>query len=235
MRKLSITQMATGFAKKTVKVAGKAARTGAKQAVRAGKKVMSIEVPDSLNWIFGFGFKVGIFLILKSFLILRDQITNLQLSGFIIIITQLVQALALIACGALMQNKNLYDDPLKLRKISQYYGYAMLFGALVFGMRSLFGWQFFKEPAAVNWFVDFFTGISKGASELGLGMLFWDFDLWSLLCAVLYFITTTYLHVSFDYDDGLWAMIFDKYHALQQKYNLWEPQTTIEGHRSDDQ
>ena len=229
MSKFSIGKIAASTAKKSAQLAGKAAKvsgkavkTSAKYAVKAGHKVMTLEMPNSLNWIYSFGFKVGVFLILKSFLILRYQFFNLQTSGLIMVASQFIQALILIACGALMQNKALYDEPLKLRKISHYYGIAVLLGLIIFTLRSLFDWQFFREPKAVNWFIDFFGGISKGISEFSLSLLFWDCDLWGAFCGLLYFITTVYLHVSFDYVDGFWAKIFDRVHFLREAHNTAE-------------
>ena len=206
--------------KKTLRVSGKVTRVGAKQAIKLGKQVMALQMPPSLTWIYSFGFKLGVFLILKSFLILRYQWTNLNWSGFTMVIAQFVQALYLIACGALMQNEKLYDEPLKLRKIANSYSGALLIGIVVFVCRETFAWQFFKEPKAINWFVDFFTGIWKGAGEIGLALLFWDFDLWSAFCGLLYFITNIYLHVSFDYEDGLWAKAFDKVHFLRESFHV---------------
>ena len=222
MGKLSIGKAVSTVTVKSAKAAGKAVKAGTAHAIKAGKMAMSIQMPSSLNWIYSFGFKVGVFLILKAFLILRYQFFNLRTSGFIMIACQFLQALVLIACGALMQNESLYDEPLKLRKISHYYGYALLVGLATFVCREVFSWEFFKEPKAVNWFVDFFHTIGKGASEIGLSLLFWDCDLWGAFCGLLYFITTVYLHVSFDYTNGFWAKIFDKVHFLRESHHVAE-------------
>ena len=222
MGKLSIGKAVTATAKKTAGAAGKIAKSGTKHAIKAGKSIMTLQLPSSLNWIYSFGFKVGIFLILKSFLILRYQFFNLQLSGFIMIVSQFLQALVLIACGALMQNESLFDEPIKLRKISHYYGYALLLGLGIFAFREIFAWEFFKEAASVNWFVDFFHSVGKGASEIGLSLLFWDCDLWGAFCGLLYFITTVYLHISFDYASGFWARVFDKVHFLRESHQTAE-------------
>jgi len=219
MGKLSFKRASSKLAKHAINSAGQIAKTSVKHAVSLGKKVATIEIPSSLNWIFGFGFKVGCFLLLKSFLILRYQIFNLRMSGFIMIITQFVQALFLISCGLLMQNRRLYDDPIKLRKIAGRYGYGLFIGMVVFVLREFFDWSFFKEPKAVNWFVDIFTGISKEASEIGLGLLFWDCDLWGAFSGLLYFITVSYLHVSFEYKSGLWAAVFRNVHFLRSSTN----------------
>jgi len=228
MGKLSIGKAVSTVTAKSAKVAGKAVKAGTKHAVKAGKAVLALQMPSSLNWIYSFGFKVGVFLILKSFLILRYQFFNLQLSGFIMIASQFLQAFVLIACGALMQNESLYDEPIKLRRISHYYGYALLLGFASFACREIFSWEFFREPQAVNWFVDFFHTIGKGASEIGLSLLFWDCDLWGAFCGLLYFITTVYLHVSFDYSNGFWAKVFDKVHFLRESHTVSElPEETV--------
>ena len=146
MGKLSIGKTVSVSTTKSAKAAGKAVKAGTAKAIKAGKMAMSIQMPNSLNWIYSFGFKVGVFLILKSFLILRYQFFNLRMSGFIMIACQFLQALVLIACGALMQNESLYDEPIKLRKISHYYGYALLLGFVTFAFREIFSWEFFREP-----------------------------------------------------------------------------------------
>lgn len=222
MKKASVFHAASGTAKKAAKAAGKVARTGVKQVARVSTGIMKIEMPSSLNWIFGFGFKIGVFLILKSFLILRYQAFNLQLSGAIMILSQLIQALALIACGALMQNERLYDEPNKLRKIANYYGLVALWGVLIFILRESFDWTFFRKADGANWFYNFFDNVASGIGNVSLSLLFWDCDLWTAFCGLLYFITTTYLHVSFDYEDGLWAKVFDKLHVLREIHSTEE-------------
>ena len=231
MKKQSFGKTVLNAMKKTTAISGKALKVGKDQALKLEKAAMAIEIPSSLNWIYSFGFKVGLFLILKSFLILRYQFSNLQLSGYIMVMSQMIQALILIACGVLMQNKALYDEPLHLRKISNCYGYALLLGFIVFVLRETFSWNFFKEAQAVNWFVDALHVVTKGAGEFGLSLLFWDCDLWGMFCSLLYFITAIYLHVNFDYESGFWAKALDRVSFLRNAYPVPQP---IEAKNPDD-
>lgn len=204
MSKTTVGQMFSGVMKSAAAAASKAAQggkrllvSGGKKAAAASKAIAAIQMPQSLEWIFGFGFKVGIFLLLKSFLILKYQHANLSSSGYGVIGSQVLQAFVLVGCGVLMQNKAFYDEPKKLRRINLFYGAAFALGVLVFVLRERMNLQFFKAAESVNWFKDLFSGMAKGAGEISLSLLFWDVDLWAMLCGLMYFIVMLYLRVSF--------------------------------------
>ena len=166
MSRIAVGKMLSGMAKSVSSAASKAAQGGRKLLESSGRKasavskaIAAIDMPQSLEWIFGFGFKGGIFLLLKSFLILKYQHANLSSSGYWVIGSQAVQAFVLVACGVLMQNKAFYDEPRKLRGINSFYGGAFLLGVLVFVLRERMNLQFFKAAESVNWFKDLFSGI----------------------------------------------------------------------------
>ena len=49
------------FLEKAKSFTGKTISKAAKTTVVAGKKIAKAEIPPSINWIYGFGFKVGVF------------------------------------------------------------------------------------------------------------------------------------------------------------------------------
>ena len=198
---------ASDFIKKTAALTTQTAKKAVSTTVAVSKKFADFQIPASINWVYGFGFKIGIFLILKSFLILRYQLSNLSLPGFLVVATQLFMALIMIVGGVTMQSQRMYEDPCKLRRAANKYGIMTIGGTLISLARSAMNWDFFKN-AASNWFMNVWTSITKGAGEITLSLLFWDFDLWVMLCALLYVIADVYLYEIFDDPGSLWGKVF---------------------------
>ena len=163
---------------------------GGQAAVKASKKIASAELPASLNWWYGFGSKVGLFLALKSFLAIR--FLNLSFTGFIMVAAQLGLAGIFIVLGICMQNKRFADEPAVLRKLGGWYGLCFLLCTIVCILKGTGSWQFFADVKAQNWFIDIFNNITKGAGEITLSIIFWDMDLWTAFCGLLYLLTVAY-------------------------------------------
>ena len=186
------------FLKKVSSISASTAKKAVRVSVAAGKKLADFQIPSSINWIYGFGFKVGIFLALKSALILKYQGNNLAITGFVTVIAQFVTAVMMIIGGVTMQSQRMYEDPRKLRRSANKYGVAAAFGLLIMLVKDRIDWSFFKNPAATNWFMNAWTAVTKGAGEITLSILFCDFDLWTLFCGLLYIIADVYLYEIFD-------------------------------------
>lgn len=184
-------------------------------AKRASVQFSNWQIPNSMNWLFSLGFKIGLLLALKSFLILRYQGMNLTLPGIVIVLSQLFLGSILIACGMLMQDPSLYANPFSVRTIARVYGITGLLCALVMAFRVIGQWAFFKDPASVNWFIDFFTGIFKGAKEITLSILFIDCDLWVAFCLLLFVVSYVYLNVKFAYEDSFCGNLVQRIPALK--------------------
>lgn len=184
-------------------------------AKRASVQFSSWQIPNSMNWLFSLGFKIGLFLALKSFLILRYQGMNLTLQGIVIVLSQLLLGFVLIVCGMLMQDLELYASPFSIRKISGVYGITGLLCALVMAFRVAGKWEFFKDPVSVNWFIDFFAGLFKGAKEITLSILFVDCDLWVAFCLLLFLASHLYLNVKFAYQDSFCGKLIQRIPALK--------------------
>lgn len=184
-------------------------------AKRASVQFSNWQIPNSMNWLFSLGFKVGLLLALKSFLILRYQGMNLTLPGIIIVLSQLFLGSILIACGMLMQDPSLYANPFSVRTIARVYGITGLLCGLVMAFRVIGQWEFFKNPASVNWFIDFFTGIFRGAKEITLSILFIDCDLWVAFCLLLFVVSYVYLNVKFAYADSFCGNLVQRIPALK--------------------
>ena len=163
---------------------------GGQVAVNAGKKIAAAELPSSLNWWYGFGSKVGLFLALKSFLAIR--FLNLSATGFIMVAAQLGLASIFIVLGICMQNRRFADEPAVLRKLGSWYGLCFLLCTIVCILKDTLSWQFFSDVKAQNWFLDIFNNITKGAGEITLSIVFWDMDLWTAFCGLLYLLTVAY-------------------------------------------
>lgn len=192
-------------------------------AVNAGKALQGAvkgyndwKIPSSMNWLFAFGFKIGLLLAIKSFLIIRYQGMNLTAQGIIIVLSQLGLGAMLIVCGILMQDLELYSNPFSIRKISRLYLYTGLACSVVMGLRVTQSWEFFKNPESVNWFINFFSGIFKGAKEITLSILFADCDLWVAFCILLFLITYFYLDIKFEYQDSIHRRLIRKIPALKK-------------------
>lgn len=144
------------------------------------------------------------------------------------ILTQLLQSLILIICDMLMKNSSLYVVPLRLHRISRFYEYALLLGCLDFILRENLHWQFIKSPRTVNWFVDFFSTISKGLEEFSFSMLFWDCGLWGAFCGLRYLTIAVYLNVHYEGYIGLGKKLWNSICGL-----LWKGRITPDADRSD--
>ena len=191
----------------TTHLAKSAAKTG-KTLKCVAEKYNDWQIPSSMNWLFAFGFKIGLLLAVKSFLIIRYQGMNLTVQGIIIVLSQLGLGAMLIVCGILMQDLELYSNPFSIRKISRLYLYTGLACSVVMGLRVVQHWEFFKNPGSVNWFVDFFSGIFKGAKEITLSILFIDCDLWVAFCLLLFLIAY------FKYQDSIHRILVQKIPAF---------------------
>lgn len=199
---ISLSEITQNVAKASGKAIKHASNIAGKTIKHTLIKLDQWQIPSSINWIFGLGFKIGLLLALKSFLILRYQGANLTIPGFIIVFSQLGLGVVLMACGMLMQDRELYQNPLSIRSVSRIYGFTGLVLSVIMALRVVFKWEYFRDPASVNWFVDFFTGIFKGAKEIGLSILFVDCDLWVAFCVLLFFVAYIYLNVKFMYQDS---------------------------------
>lgn len=177
----------------------------------ATKKLADFQIPASITWVYSLGFKIGILLIFKSFLILRYHFRNLSLSGGLLITAQLVMAAIMIVGGVTMQTQSMYEDPGKLRRAANKYGLITIFCSVIIVFKEWMHWDFFKIPDASNWFMEIWTTITKGAGEITLSLLFWDLDLWTLFCALLYMIADVYLYEMFDDSHSLFGWFFRKF------------------------
>lgn len=155
-------------------------------------------LPKSLEWVYGFGFKVGVFLILKSFLAMR--FLHLSFSGILIVCSQLIMAAAFIVFGLVMQRPGSLFDFQSLRLTSIGYGGVGLYSTVICFAKANFDMNFFQKAAAKNWFVDFFNGVFKGIGEFSMSIVFWDIDLWTMFCFILLILTVVSARIS--YPDG---------------------------------
>lgn len=151
-------------------------------------------LPTSLSWIYGFGFKIGIFLLLKSFLVVRY--TSLSITGWWMVGTQAAQALVLIVVGLLLQEDSTRQSPHALCALDALYLIAAIYSTVICVLKERLGWTFFREAARSNWLVNTFNSAVKGAKEASLSILFWDTDLWTAFCWLLGLLTLTYAIVT---------------------------------------
>lgn len=170
------------------------------KVINVGKKISTVQLPQSLNWIYGFGFKVGVFLTLKNFLIFRYGSGNLSVLGHLMVLSQLIMSIAMMICGVILQDSRLYDDQKKVRKVGRFYLYPALFCSIVIAVRELRNLEYFRNPESVNWFVDFFTGLSKNIGEISWSIVFLDSDLWTAFCVILFLVTWVYRIINFPTD-----------------------------------
>ena len=94
--------------------ASQVAKKASAAAIKAGKAIVNAPLPPSINWLYGFGFKIGILIVLKSFLVMRYQWANLSREGFWMVSSQLILSLILISCGLIMQTQRILENPRKL-------------------------------------------------------------------------------------------------------------------------
>ena len=181
------------------KVSVNAAKKSMHAVTTAGTGIAKLELPKSIDWMYGMGFKLGIYLIIKTFLIWRYQLTNLAFAGHVILLSQLGLAVVMIACGAILQNPQLYNNPYALRNYARIYGVSAAICTAIAISKDLLHWEYFKDPRSVNWFADFFSFAAKGLGELGLTILFFDVDFLILFCWLLFAVAYTYLNASFPY------------------------------------
>lgn len=211
---------------KTLNLATRATKKTLLLTKTASRKFANFQIPASITWVYSLGFKIGILLILKSFLILRYQARNLSASGITLITAQFFMAIIMIVGGVTMQTQSMYEDPHKLRRAASKYGFITLICVGVIILKEWMRWSFFKIPTASNWFMNIWTTITKGAGEITLSILFWDFELWTLFCGLLYIIADVYLYEIFDDSDSLWGKIIRtprKRLALPAKANEQPP------------
>lgn len=167
------------------------AQTVWQQAQHLAASAANTPLPASLNWIYGFGFKIGVFLILKSFLVIRYL--QLSVTGFIIVLSQCMLALVLIVLGVIMQEPGSNRSQGVLTAVTAGYGLTTVIGGVICYLKDACAWEFFKPVQNANWFVDFFTGAAKSAKEITLSLVFWDTDLWIMFCCVLFLLTLFYM------------------------------------------
>lgn len=189
-------------AKKTTQVGSKGAKllvkTSAKGINILTSKATKIEPPQSINWFYSLGFKVGVFLLIKSFLVLKHQYYNLEITGFIMVAFQFCQGLALIINGMILQDINVFSNPNKLSGVVRWFGWVFVANIIIFVFRETFNWKFFEAPTTVNWFVDIISSMGNGISEFALSVFFWDCDIWGLYCGLTYFMTLRYIRYVYD-------------------------------------
>lgn len=161
------------------------------QARQLAASAASAPLPTSLNWIYGLGFKIGIFLILKSFLVIRYL--QLSATGCIIVLSQCALALVLIVLGVIMQEAGSNRSRGVLTAVTAGYGLTTVIGGAICYLKDVCAWEFFQPVQNANWFVDFFTGAAKSAKEITLSLVFWDTDLWIMFCCVLFLLTLFYM------------------------------------------
>lgn len=168
-------------------------KRGARKASQAAAAYAAAPLPKSLEWIYGLGFKAGVFLALKSFVVLR--MFHLSFTGILMAFSQMLMGFMLIILGAIMQQSGAMDNPSRLKKITRWYGLTAIVSTLFLLMEGWFSWNFFQEAAAQNWFLDFFNGLAKGTGEIFLSLVFWDAELWTAFCALLFLLSFVYLNV----------------------------------------
>ena len=161
------------------------------QARQLAASAASAQLPASLNWIYGFGFKIGIFLILKSFLVIRYL--QLSATGCIIVFSQFALALVFIVLGLIMQEPGSNRSRSVLTAITAGYGLTTAIGGAICFLKDVCAWEFFKPIQNANWFVDIFSGAAKNAKEITLSLVFWDTDLWVMFCCILFLLTLIYM------------------------------------------
>lgn len=158
-------------------------------------------LPQSIHWLYGFGFKIGFLLLLRAAVTLRYLWTNLSFGGAITLLMYGFLSAILIAGGLIMQDQTVTSSAKKMCRVRNLYFFTTVLLLAITNMRSTFGWQYFKNPRAVNWFVDFFNKIFGGLKELGLSLFFIDIDLQIIFCLLLGIVAWIYGGVHY----GIWS------------------------------
>ena len=160
-----------------------------KKALHIAGNIARTPLPSSLNWVFGFGFKVGVFLFIKSFLAIR--FLHLSFTGFLMVLVQFGTGVVLTVYGLHMQKPGALDNPNILRKTANGYGAATIIGTVICILKACFHWNFFRDAVSKNVLLDFLNGVLKGVNEITLSFVFWDIDLWTAFCGLLFLMTLT--------------------------------------------
>lgn len=190
-------------------------------AIKAGKAFVEAPLPPSITWLYGFGFKIGILLVLKSFLVTRYQWANLSQEGFVMLSSQFVLALILISCGLIMQTPGILGEPSKVRTVTGLYFVAGLVASIVSIRAGINNWSYFITSQKVN----FFTRFISGAKELSTSIIFIDSDLWAFFAVILFVIAAIFMCTMF----GPGALIgrFQKELDDGTRVNKWDFQSLI--------
>lgn len=180
---------------------GLLAKSGHKAGAIVGRALSdfnSIQVPQSLNWFFSLGFKIGIFVIIKDYLVLRRQIGNLSTYGYAVVAGQFILAFIMIALGVILQNPVLYDQPGKMKKATLFYlvAGAANFGTYLYGKFN--DAKFFIIQSVDPGFKGVLKNLFSGFREFSLSVLFADLDIWAVFALLMFAITEMYLYITCD-------------------------------------
>ena len=179
----------------TFETIGKVAKKIGQGVTSAGSKLISAKVPESINWIYGLGFKVGLFLLLKVFLIVRYLYSNLSDQGFLMLISQAILGLVLVCAGAILQNPNHYNNPIKLKNTSRLYLLSTIMPIVCVTLSITDNWKLFKAPIQTNLFSNAFSSFK----EFNASILFIDKDIMIFFALLLYIISLFYLIANFGF------------------------------------
>lgn len=150
-----------------------------------------LSLPASLEWLAAFGFKVGVFLCLKSFIVVRY--VNITFSGIIVVLTELILAVILIGAGTSAQRPNIMEKPSSVFFIGLLYMLGAILGGVVCFLRGLLGMHFALKVESGNILLNAFNSLTAAMKELILSLMFYDLDLWSFLCLMLGIIMIVYV------------------------------------------
>ena len=171
----------------------------AKKTADLGKRFLA-SPPPSLEWMYSLGFKVGLFVMLKSVLVLYFCANTLDTGGYAIVLGQIILALILVAAGLVLQNVAIYNEPVKLRRGTFLY----LLGAVICGGVELVtknkGLTYFKKIEVVS-AKTFLSSLGTSTKEIGLKILFADNFIWVALALILFTISITFLIVNYGFKE----------------------------------
>ncbi len=168
-----------------------------KRLISAGKlAAVRAPLPDSLNWLYGLGFKLGVFIMLKCFLVLKTQILNLSSYGVVLCGAQMLLAGVLIACGAAAQSSGVFSDPARLHTVNYFYLLAFIVNASVLAAGRFKALDLFVHAGRQSFLTELFSGLKS----FSLDLLFFDTDLWTLAALLIYMTGSVYLLMSFGTD-----------------------------------
>ncbi len=177
--------------KKPVKMNKGKAIAYARKTARLGQRYFAAPIPHSIDWLYGFGFKLGIILLLKSYLIVRN--VNLSLTGFIIVLTEFLVAMALVAGGILIQQQGILSEKKSLFRVAGIYTGATVLAYFVNALRGIFSWTFFMGAEPKNPLFDFLNKVAREFKNLLMNALFMDIDLLAFFCSILTVILLAYI------------------------------------------